>query len=79
MPRGWRRVVVEVTLIAGVLLVFTRLRAATGTDVAAATSNAFTVQSLERGLHLNVELVMNRWLTEHDVLIHLAVLLYRLY
>lgn len=79
MPQGWRRAVAEVALIAAVLLVFTRLHAATGTDVAAATSNALALQLLERGLHLDVELAMNRWLTERDTLIPLAVLLYRLY
>lgn len=79
MPRGWRRAVAEMALLAGVLLVFTRLHAATGADVAAATSNALVLQSLERGLHLDVELAMNRWLTERGSLIPLAVLLYRLY
>lgn len=69
----------EIALVAAVLLLFTRLHSATGTDVAAATSNALALQSLERGLHLDVELAMNRWLTEHDTLIPSAVLLYRLY
>lgn len=59
---GWGSAVGKVALLAVVLLVFTRLHAAAGTDVAAATSNADALQSIEQGLHLNVELAMNRWL-----------------
>lgn len=76
---GWGSAAVEMALLAVVLLVFTRLHAAAGTDVAAATSNANALQSIEQGMHLNVELAMNRWLTEHEVLIPSAVLFYRLY
>ncbi len=69
----------EVVLLAALLLAFTRLHTTTGSDVAAATANAHALQAVELTLHLNIELAMNRWLTEHDVLIPPAVLLYRLY
>lgn len=80
MPRvGWRVAAVEVLLLAAVLLAFTRLHAAAGTDVTAATANARALQSLEQGLHLDVELATNQWLADHDGLIPVAVLFYRLY
>jgi hypothetical protein len=79
VTQGWRTAVAEVVLLAALLLAFTRLHAATGSDVAAATANAHALQAVEHTLHLNIELAMNRWLTEHDVLIPPAVLLYRLY
>lgn len=78
-PGGWRTAVGEVVLLAVVLLCFTRLHAAAGTDVATATANARWLQSVEQRLHVNVELTTNRWLAEHQGLIPAAVLLYRLY
>ncbi|MFF5226028.1 phosphatase PAP2 family protein [Dactylosporangium sp. NPDC000521] len=61
------------------LLVFTRLHAAAGTDAAAATSNAVSLQSIERGLHLDFELGANHWLAGHLLLSHVGVYFYRLY
>lgn len=77
--RGWRGAITEVVLVALVLLAFTRLQAAAGTDVARATANARALQSLERALHLDVELATNEWLVGHQALITSAVLFYRLY
>ncbi|MEU7743265.1 phosphatase PAP2 family protein [Nonomuraea sp. NPDC049158] len=62
-----------------VILLFARLHAAVGTDVAAATANALTVQSIERAVHLDIALRANQWLTEHPALIQPAVYYYRLY
>lgn len=77
--RGWRRAITEVVLVALVLLTFTRLQAAAGTDVAGATANARALQSVERALHLDIELTTNEWLVRHEALIPSAVLFYRLY
>ena len=84
---GWRGVapgrvqvaLAETVLLVLVLLAFTRLHAAVGTDVAVATDNARALQSVERGLHLDIELATNRWLAGHEALITPAVLFYRLY
>ncbi|WP_223167159.1 phosphatase PAP2 family protein [Nonomuraea sp. SYSU D8015] len=68
--------------MAGLLLVivlFSRLHAAAGKDVAAATANALTLQSMEHALHLDIALKANQWLTEHPALIQPAVYYYRLY
>ncbi|MFC7717393.1 phosphatase PAP2 family protein [Nonomuraea recticatena] len=68
--------------VAGLLLViflFSRLHAAAGKDVAAATANALTLQSIERAVHLDIALGANQWLTEHPALIQPAVYYYRLY
>jgi hypothetical protein len=61
------------------VLVFARLHATGGKDLAVATTNAVALQSAERALHLDIELAVNRWLTEHLFLIMLSVLYYRLY
>jgi hypothetical protein len=61
------------------LLVFARLHAAAGKDVAAATANALSLQSLERALHLDVELGANRWLAGRPALGQAAMYVYRLY
>jgi hypothetical protein len=45
----------------------------------AATENARALQSVERRLHLDIELATNRWLDGHEALIAPAVLVYRLY
>jgi hypothetical protein len=60
-------------------LVFTRLHAAAGKDAASATENAMALQSVERALHVDIELSANRWLTEHPALIQPAVFYYRSY
>ncbi|MGV9772025.1 phosphatase PAP2 family protein [Streptosporangium sp. NPDC003464] len=71
---------VEVAGLLLVILTFSRLHAAAGKDVAAAaTANAHTVQSIERALHLDIELGADRWLTDHPALIMPAVYYYRLY
>ena len=69
----------EVVLLLVWFVVFTRLFAAAGRDLASATANARTLQSLERALHVNIELTANAWLTEHPALIPPAVYVYRLY
>ncbi len=76
---GWPVAAVEVVLLGAVLVVFARLHAAVGTDVAAATANAGALQSVEQQLHMNIELATNRWLIDHSVFIPLAVVLYRAY
>lgn len=68
--------------LAGLLLgflLFTRLHAAAGKDVVSATAHALTLQSVERALHMDIEQMANGWLTEHPVLIQLAVYYYRSY
>jgi hypothetical protein len=65
-------------LLLGFVL-FARLHAAAGTDVAAATANALTLQSLEHALHVNAEPAANAWLVRHPALIQPAVYLYRSY
>lgn len=78
--RRWRSALIEVTGLLLVLLIFTRLHAAAGKGVAAAaTANAQTLQSIERALHIDIELTANRWLTGHPILIQPAVYYYRLY
>lgn len=69
----------QLLLLALVLVVFTRLHDALGKDAAAATRNAQSLQSVERALHLDIELAVNRWLTEHEVLVRPAVYFYRSY
>jgi hypothetical protein len=70
---------VEVAGLVLAFLVFTALHAAAGGDVASATAHALALQSLERALHLDVELTANRWLAGHPSLIQPAVYYYRLY
>jgi hypothetical protein len=69
----------EVAGLLVVFLVFARLHAAAGRDVASATANALALQSMERALHVDVELTANRWLAGHPALIQVAVYNYRLY
>lgn len=78
-PRGWPGAISEVILLAVVLLVFTRLHNAVGTDLGTATANAQSIQSIERILHCDVELTANRWLVRHPAPAVSAVLIYRLY
>ena len=61
------------------VLLFARLQSAAGKDITAATANALALQSMERALHIDIELSANHWLAGHLVLSHLAVYLYRLY
>jgi hypothetical protein len=79
-PRTRPRVLVEVLILLSCIAVFTYLHAAVGEDVAAATANARTVQSLEEGLHLNIELAMNQWLASRATFVQVAaVVFYRAY
>jgi len=78
-PRRWQVAAAEATILALVLVVFNRLHSAVGTDVSAATASAVALQSVERRLHLDVELAANHWLSAHEVLVAPAVLGYRLY
>ncbi|NUW33508.1 phosphatase PAP2 family protein [Nonomuraea sp. SMC257] len=70
---------VEAAVLLLVILLFSRLHAAVGKDAAVATADALALQSMERALHLDIELGANRWLTEHPALIQPAVYYYRLY
>lgn len=74
-----RRVLVEWIPLVLWLVLFLRLESAAGKDVTAATAHAHTLQAVERALHVNVELSLNRWLAGQVVLSHLAVYVYRLY
>jgi hypothetical protein len=69
----------EVAVLLLVVLLFLWLHAAIGNNVAAATANALTLQSLERVLHLDIALWANKWLTAHPALIQPAVYYYRAY
>ena len=78
-PSRRRAVLAEILVLVAVLVAFERLHTLVGKDVALATENARRVQWLEQALHLDVELSMNRWLVQHDVLVTPTVLFYRLY
>jgi hypothetical protein len=70
---------VELVFLLLWFLLFTRLDAAVGKDLAAATANALALQSIEHAVHLDIERGANGWLTGQLFLSHLAVYLYRLY
>jgi hypothetical protein len=70
---------VELILLVLWFLLFVRLDAAVGKDLAAATANALALQSAEHAVHLDVELSANGWLVGNPVLGRSAVYLYRLY
>ncbi|BCJ77017.1 hypothetical protein CS0771_65610 [Catellatospora sp. IY07-71] len=61
------------------LVVFMRLHAAAGKDVAAATASAHAVQAAEQALHLDIERTANEWLAANILVSQLAVYVYRLY
>jgi hypothetical protein len=77
--RGRPAALVEVVGLLLWFLLFSRLHAAAGKDIAAATANAQALQSIERALHLDIELPVNQWLTDHPALIQPAVYYYRSY
>lgn len=77
--RGWCRLAAELAGLVVGLVLFSRLHNLAGTDVTSATANAQALQSLERSLHLDIEVAANHWLAEHPVLMQAAVLYYRLY
>ena len=70
---------VELVLLLLWFLVFTRLAAAAGKDLAAANANALALRSMEHAVHVDIERSANGWLAGNPVLGHLAVYLYRLY
>jgi len=74
-PSGY----VEVILVLSCAAAFAYLHGLTGKDVASATANAHTVQSVERALHLDVEQAANDWLSDQAFLIQVAVYFYRSY
>ncbi len=81
LPAGarWRRPGAELAgLIIGAAL-FSWLHDRAGTNVAAATANADTLQSAEHALHVDLEPAADHWLAGHPVLVSAAVLSYRLY
>lgn len=79
LSRLARPAAVEAAFLVVVLILFTRVHAALGTDAAAATEHARALRSVEQALHLDVELGMNRWLSAHPALAQVAVYYYRLY
>jgi len=72
-------VLVELILLLLWFLLFARLDAAVGKDLAAANSNALALQPTEHALHIDIERSANGWLAGNPVLSQLAVYLYRLY
>lgn len=77
--REWRRPVAELAGLFLGLVLFSWLHNLAGMDVAAATANANALQSVERSLHLNIEVAANHWLAGQPALVQAAVLYYRLY
>jgi hypothetical protein len=77
--RPWAAALVELVLLVLWFLLFTRLDAAVGKDVAAAGADALALQSAEHSVHIDIERSVNGWLAGNPVLSHLAVYLYRLY
>ena len=79
-PRpSWRQAVAEFLFLSAVLIAFSWLHSRVGRDTAAATAHADGFQSLERSLHVNLELPVNSWLAGRPALIDVAVAFYRLY
>jgi len=76
---GRRAVVAEVVLLLLWFVLFARIAALLGTDLAAANAHASALQSAEHAVHLDVELSANRWLAGHPVLARPAVYVYRGY
>jgi hypothetical protein len=72
-------VLVELALLLLWFLLFARLDAAVGKDLAAATANALALQSTEHAVHIDIERSANGWLAGNPALGQLAVYLYRLY
>ncbi len=69
----------ELILLLFWFLLFTRLDAAVGKDLAAANAHALALQSMEHAMHIDIERSANGWMVENLILSHLAVYLYRLY
>lgn len=69
---SWRRAASEVLLLLTVLVVFSWLHTHVGHARSAATAQAHDIQSLERTLHLNLELPASAWLAHNHALIVVA-------
>ncbi|MFB9451805.1 phosphatase PAP2 family protein [Dactylosporangium vinaceum] len=79
MIRGRSNALIEVAiLVVGGVVFFVGQRFG-GRPVATAFANARWLRSVERDLHIDVELAMNSWLAGHPWLIVVAVCVYRLY
>ncbi len=76
---SWRSAVAEIVLLSAVVVAFSWLHTLVGRDTAAATAHAGQFQSVERMLHVNLELSVNGWLAGHHALLTGAVVVYRLY
>ena len=74
-----RGIAVELAVLVFVFLVFSRAHNVLGTDHAAATANALSLQGIERRLGIDIELRGNQWLAAQPASITAAVLTYRLY
>ena len=72
-------VLFELALLLLWFLLFARLDAAVGKDLAAADAHALALQSTEHALHIDIERSANGWLARNPVLSQLATYLYRLY
>ncbi|GIE36744.1 inositol phosphorylceramide synthase [Actinoplanes italicus] len=72
-------VLLELVFLTVCLVLFSRLHAAAGRDLAAAAANALTLQSMEHAMHLDIERAANAWLTARETLSPFAVYVYRLY
>jgi hypothetical protein len=77
--RAWVRPLAETIGLALWFLLFARLHAAAGRDIAAATANALALQRAEHALHIDIVRSANAWLADHVALSHAAVYVYRLY
>lgn len=75
----WHRNALELLALATVLVLYSWLHNLAGTDITRATTNAHTLQRIERTLGLNIELAANRWLAGSSVLSLVATWCYRLY
>jgi hypothetical protein len=73
------RAIAEVLGLVTWFVVFAWLHGLVGRDHVAATANALTLQPIERSLHLDIVLPVNRWLAAHVGLAHAAAWFYRAY
>lgn len=70
---------VELIVLLLWFLLFMRVDAAVGKDLAAANAHALALQAIEQAMHIDIERSANGWLAGNPALSHLAVYLYRLY
>ncbi|MGK2319884.1 phosphatase PAP2 family protein [Gordonia rhizosphera] len=71
-PRWW----VEMILVVGLYEIYTFVRNLGGTDVARSFGNGSTILEIERSLHIDVELSINRWVQEHSFVADASALYY---